>query len=113
MPGEGKPTSKVNRDGELDWQNPEDHPMVLGGDTNTGSGSIDARDQEDHPWVKDNTDGELHWRDQEDHPWVKDDENQGGSSISDLYNDMMGKDSATGLSASVALVAASVLVAYI
>merc|ERR1712039_788496 len=47
--------------------------------TNTGPGSLDWKDQEDHPMVKDETNtgpGSLDWKDQKDHPMVKDDEQE-------------------------------------
>jgi len=49
--------------------------MVLGGNTATSSGKIDALDQKDHPMVKDSSftgQGSLDWKNQKDHPMVKD-----------------------------------------
>jgi len=77
---DGKPVKNVDRDGNLDWQDQEDHPMVLGGD-----GTLDAKDLNDHPMVKDgnsgsaNGDGSLDWKSQDDHPMVKDPSNGSGT----------------------------------
>jgi len=98
--------------GSLDWKDQDDHPMVKD-ETNTGPGSLDWKDQEDHPMVKDNTgEGSLDWRDQKDHPMVKDDEQDDGDeplTIDKLWSDLFADDHASMVSASAALVAVTVL----
>ena len=82
---DGKQVKQVEREGNLDWQDQADHPMVLGGNVAESSGKIDALDPKDHPMVKDSTtftgDGSLDALDQKDHPMVKDATNTGPGSL--------------------------------
>lgn len=102
--GDGNKTGDSNTgSGSLDWKNQEDHPMVKD-PKSTGDGSLDWKKQEDHPMVKDPTstgDGSLDWRKQEDHPMVKDPD-QGKKeeeplNFQKLWDDLFGYDSASAV----------------